>query len=222
MDAYRSILDEWGISESYFTSVVRDNPSLRGYALGYIAERKLRDLLSADSRVSGLRKDDDHDRAKKGDVTLAYRGFEFRVESKSLQTNSIRVLGSDGQWIKDVARLAELRSDSGHYIGSVQCDGSDQRDVLLPNGSRVKTTNLVVGEFDILAASLFTFRGRWDFSFCLNDDLPRTTSRKYREEDRPYLLKTLVPVSWPIAPPFVADPFVLLDRIIEVKQRTTP
>ncbi len=32
-----SILNEWDIDEKYFTDVVRDNPSLRGMILGYVA-----------------------------------------------------------------------------------------------------------------------------------------------------------------------------------------
>jgi len=233
MEAYRSILAEWGISEKYLSDVVNDNPSVKGMIVGYIAERKLRDLLGSDSRVSGLRKDDDHDRTKKGDVAFTYKGHEFKVESKALQTTKMFVFDDHtGNWVKNIVRRAgkntenpayhTVRSrgiETAKYRGEVQCDASDRREVTLPNGLKVNTTSLVVGEFDILAAGLFAFRGKWDFAFCLNSDLPRTSSANYPEAAHPFLLKTAVPVSWPIEPPFVADPFTLLDKLISLRTK---
>jgi len=73
MGKIRSILDVWGISEDYLSKVVYDNPSLRGMLVGYLAERKLWDLFVKDNRVDQLRKDDDHDRTKKGDLVFFYR-----------------------------------------------------------------------------------------------------------------------------------------------------
>lgn len=228
MSTHTEILRHWGITEQYFSSVVTDNPSLKGMIVGYIAERKLRDLLSTDPRVSGLRKDDDHDRTKKGDVVLEYRGHEFKIESKALQTTKMSVFDeTSGEWVKNVHRrqnknfvnplydtIRNRDISRCRFRGEVQCDASDRRRVDLPNGITVETTSLVVGEFDILAAGLFAFREKWDFSFCLNRDLPRTADSRYPPQAHKYLLKTLVPVSWPIEPPFVSDPFVLLDKLI--------
>lgn len=233
MAKHRSILDEWDISEKYLSDVVNDNPSVKGMIVGYIAERKLRDLLAGDPRVTGLRKDDDHDRTKKGDVAFTYKDCEFKVESKALQTTKMFVFDNlTSSWVKNIVRRNGRNTENtqyhivrerdiarSKYRGEVQCDASDRREVLLPNGLRVNTTSLVVGEFDILAAGLFAFRGKWDFSFCLNSDLPRTSSSNYPEEAHRYLLKTLVPVSWPIEPPFVADPFVLLDKLVAEKKK---
>ena len=234
METYKSILHEWGISERYLSDVVNDNPSVKGMIVGYIAERKLRDLLGEDPRVIGLRKDDDHDRTKKGDVTFTYRDHEFKVESKALQTTKMYIHDAEtGEWVKNVyQRQGKKNVGNPHYHtvrgrdiansqyrGEVQCDASDRRVVALPNGMRVNTTSLVVGEFDLLAAGLFAFRNSWDFAFCLNRDLPRTQSDKYPEEAHQYLLKTLVPVSWPIAPPFVSDPFTLLDKLVSERSK---
>ena len=72
--------------------MVEDNPSLRGIILGYLAEAKLREILAVHGRATAFRKDDDHDRKKKGDLVLTYQGFEFKVEVKSLQTNSVEIL----------------------------------------------------------------------------------------------------------------------------------
>jgi hypothetical protein len=242
VDGQRTILDMFGVTLEYLTEVVRGNPSLRGVIIGYIAERKLWDWFAADGRVSSIRKDDDHDRANKGDLVVTYRGFDFRIEVKSLQTNSIRIFDpSAGTWVKKVVQEAATApvggkrqrrkwieseeynvirrkgSATAQYQGAVQCDASDRRKIKLPDGIEVTTTNLQVGEFDILATGLFAFREQWDFGFILNQDLPRSTSPKYPEEVRQRLIKTMIPVAWPLPPDFASDPFILLDRLVAVK-----
>ena len=222
-----TILDDWDITPEYLTQVVRENPSLRGMVAGYIAERKIRDIFEADPRASGLRKDDDHDRRRKGDLVCTYREREFIIEVKSLQTNSIlmhvgeeshrRVIKVNGKYVEcdNYRELWPERRDAARFTGSVQCDASDRREIPLATGGKILTTCLKVGEFDILAAGLFGFREQWDFAFALNRDLPRSTYAKYPPEVREHLLKSLMPVSWPIEPPFTDDPFALMDRIIE-------
>ena len=190
-----SILDDWELTPEELTLVVGENPSLRGMLFGYVAELKLREYFSTDRRITNLRKDDDHDRRKKGDLVVTFRDHEFKIESKSLQTNSIR------------------HHEDGRFTGKVQCDASDRRTVTLPNGEMISTTCLVTGEFDILAACLFEFTKEWTFIFALNEDLPRSTYGKYTPGVRQHLLKTLVDVSWPPQPPFVTDPLDLLDRL---------
>jgi hypothetical protein len=98
--AEKSILEVWDVDEHYFTDVVTSNPSLRGMILGYIAERKLHDIFVGDDLTDEHRKDDDHDRSKKGDLVLTYKGEEIVLEVKSLQTNTIEVQKEDGSWIK--------------------------------------------------------------------------------------------------------------------------
>jgi hypothetical protein len=222
-----TILDDWDVTPEYLTRVVRENPSLRGMVLGYIAERKIRDIFERDPRASGLRKDDDHDRKRKGDLVCTYRGREFIIEVKSLQTNSIvmhvgdeshkKIIQVNGKYV-ECDRYQELwpkHRDTATFTGCVQCDASDRREIVLPNTVRVLTTCLAVGEFDILAAGIFGFRHHWDFAFALNRELPRTTSKRYDPECQQFLLKSLMPVSWPVAPPFTRDPFALMDRIID-------
>ena len=86
----------------------------------------------------------------------------------------------------------------------------------------VLTTCLLKGEFDILAAGLFGFRGHWDFGFALNRDLPTTTHKDYPAAIRDKLLKSLIPVTWPLQAPFVSDPFQLLDLLVSEQERLTP
>ncbi|MHC5728582.1 hypothetical protein [Nostoc sp.] len=85
----------------------------------------------------------------------------------------------------------------------------------MPDGSKLETTNLVVGEFDILAVNCFTFEDKWHFVFAKNKDLPRTNFRKYTEAQRQYLLATTVKVIWPPTGIFTDNIFSLLDKIIE-------
>jgi hypothetical protein len=241
----RTILDMLGIGLDYLTEVVRENPSLRGVLIGYVAEKKLRDWFLADGRVTKMRKDDDHDRANKADLVVAYEGFEFRIEVKSLQANSIMMLDkATDRWIPKVIRepvkkvvaggkpsrrrwieseeyktVWRAGAADGHFKGGVQCDASDKLPITLPDGRTVTTTNLRVGDFDILAMGLFAFRERWDFAFVLNRDLPRSTSAKYPQGVRSQLIKTMIPVSWPLPPNYASDPFTLLDKLVAERRR---
>ena len=104
------------------------------------------------------------------------------------------------------------------FEGVSQVDASDRRTVTLPDGSRLQTTNLVVGEFDVLAVNCFTFEDKWHFVFARNKDLPRTTFRKYTETQREHLLATTVVVTWPPTGIFTTDLFGLLNKVIEDRQ----
>lgn len=236
-----SILDTWGISAEYLTAVVNDNPSLRGMIVGYIAEKKLYELFEDSGKASRLKKDDDHDRTKKGDLVVTYKGFDFKIEVKSLQTNQIKV-ERGGVWVPRILRIRDKAATtkrpkykytpnpdfesmskeerlSARYAGAAQCDASDKRNITLSDGKQFSTTCLLVGEFDILAAGLFGFREKWDFGFALNGDLPRSRGRNYPPEVREQLLATLMPLTWPLSDPFVSDPFILLDRLVQQKQQ---
>ncbi|MGH7222274.1 MAG: hypothetical protein ACRELF_03530, partial [Gemmataceae bacterium] len=222
------------------------NPSLCGILAGYIAERKLWDWFAADRRITSIRKDDDHDRLQKGDLVVTYLGYDFRIEVKSLQTNSIVIFDADADtWVKKVVQESAAPQASGKrqrrkwieseafkvlwrkgpddalYRGGIQCDASDRRSITVA-GQEVSTTNLRVGEFDLLAACLFAFREKWDFGFILNRDLPRSTYAKYPEAVRNELIKTMIPVTWPLPENFVSDPFILLDRLVAEKGLSPP
>lgn len=134
-----TILEKWQISPEELTQIVEDNPSLRGFLFGYISEYKARAYFAGHKEITNLKKYDDHDRTSKGDISFLYKGKEFRIEAKSLQTNSVLNTGFD-QW-----------------SGKFQCDASDRREILLPNGHTINTTCLAVGEFDIVAISLYAF-----------------------------------------------------------------
>jgi len=194
----RSILERWDITVDELTQLIDENPSMRGIVIGYVAELKLKKLFEAHEHISKSFKYDDHDRTRKSDRVIVYRGKEFSVEAKSLQTNSVKQIG-------------------GKFYGKTQVDGSDKREVVFSDGSKLVTTNLLRNQFDILAVNLFAFEKQWRFSFALNADLPPCVHKKYTESQRKMLLPTLIPVTWPPEPPFVADPFELVERLY--KQR---
>ena len=190
-----SILKRWDITVEELTQVVAQNPSLRGMLLGYLAEMKLEKLWLRRSGISAVEKHDDHDRKKKGDRVVAYKGSEFIFESKSLQTNTIQ------------------KTDEG-WVGKTQVDASDRREVILPDGTKVNTTCLLRNEFHILAVNVFAFEDKWRFVFAKNSALPSSKYKGYTEYQRSHLLATLVTVHWPPKPPFYEEPFTLMNEML--------
>jgi hypothetical protein len=191
----RGYLQEWEVTFPELEQALLENPSLRGFVFGYVAEIRLRELLKKNSQISSIQKFSDHDRRHKNDLALRYREIPFTVEVKSLQTASIRRAG-DG------------------WVATFQCDASDRRPVSLPNGETVETTCLKVGEFDLVAVNLFEAERRWQFAFALNVDLPRSNSPKYTTEQQQWLLATSVKITWPLKPPFEPEPWGLLERLV--------
>ena len=72
-----------------------ENPSLRGYLQGYLAERRLTHDLLCLPDVSRVTKIPDSDR-RRGDLLVEYRGQEISIESKSLSSGLLRedILGN--------------------------------------------------------------------------------------------------------------------------------
>ncbi len=163
--------------------------------LGYLAELKLEKLWLRREGISDISKHDDHDRKKKGDRVVLYKGKEFIFESKSLRTNSIR------------------KTERG-WIGKAQVDASDRRQVTLPDETKVNTTCLLRNEFDVLAVNIFAFDEKWRFVFAKNSDLPFSRYKGYTEYQRRHLLATLVTVHWPPEPPFQEEPFTLMNEML--------
>jgi hypothetical protein len=179
----KTILQRWGINATILTTLIDENPSLRGMLFGYVAEYQFSNIWLTHPDVSYAVKPDDHNRKKKGDRVIIYKGREFSIEVKSLQTATI-VAHSDGT-----------------YSAKAQCDGSDRRIVKFPDGTELNTTNLLCGEFDMLAINCFGFRNEWDFVFARNEDLPRSSWRNYTLAQQKLLLASMVPVTWPPRPP---------------------
>ncbi len=197
MTEKQTILKRWGITEQELTELVEQNPSLRGILLGYVAEKKFHDNFLSHPDITEKQKDDDHDRKKKGDRRIIYKGRAILVEVKSLQTNSVE------------------HFDDDTWQGKVQVDASDRRMVALPDGSTLNTTCLLRGEFDVLAVNCFAFGEQWRFAFAMNTELPQNTFKKYTDYQRKHLLPSLMTVDWPLKPPFTDNFFELLDRLVK-------
>ncbi len=203
----QSILERWNLTEQELTVIVDANPSLRGMFIGYVAEYKLRRILAANPHVTHLSKPDDHSRKKgdKNDTVITYKGEQFSIEVKSLQTSTIKYDASNNL---DTAKA--------------QVDASDSRKLTFPDGTTLVTTNLLRGEFDILAVNLFQFRKEWEFAFALNSDLPGSRYKNYTETQRGQLLATQVTVTLPIVSPYALNPFDLFDRLLEQRKSESP
>lgn len=194
-----AFFDRLGVTPTEIEQLIQASPSLRGQVVGYLAEMKLVHMWFSKYK---LHKPDDHDRTKKGDRGISYKGHELSIEVKSLQTNSV------------------VQTAAGTYRGTFQCDASDSREVVLPDGSKVKTVCLIVGGFDLLAINLFEFGQQWRFAFVKNSDLPRSKYHKYTPYQQQFLLQTTPPISWPLEAPFRDEPFALLDEIVRQKKKS--
>jgi hypothetical protein len=193
--AVRNYLREWELTAEEINEIIAENPPVLSTLSGFVAEYKLRKLCLRDPRVSELSRPRSHDRKSKGDFRFKYRGRVFTLEVKSLDT-------------------PKVRKDERGFRSTFQCNASDSREVQLPNGERLTTNCLVVGEFDVVAVSLFAFERQWRFAFARNCDLPRSTWSKYSESQRQYLLKSAMPITWPLERPYHSDLFTVLDFIL--------
>ena len=192
----QDILDRWELTEKELTEIIDQNPSMRGLMLGYVAEYKLKQMHFTDPRFTSVTKDDDHDRKKKGDLRVTYRGRDFKIECKSLQTKTVKL-------------------ENNIWTGKYQCDASDRREVTFKDGSKLNTTCLLTSEFDLIAVNMFAFGEKWHFGFALNDNLPRSRYKKYTEIQREQLLSSLMPITLPLQSPYSESPFPLLDQLID-------
>lgn len=193
-------LGRLGLSVADVDRMVADNPSLRSVLVGHAAEHHLLNLINDDPLVQDLGKPRDHDRGDKGDRRVRYRGHDLRVESKSLQSASVR------------------RTGDGRFTGKAQIDASDRRPVQLPDGSTIETTCLLAGELDVVAVSLYAFDHAWRFGFIPAAHLPNSTHRAYSAYQRQHLLATALTVTWPLQAPLRETLREALDDAIAAAQ----
>lgn len=200
-----TIMDVWGFTANELTILLKENPSLQGMLFGYIAELKLREIVSSFSGIKAIKKFDDHNRKKKGDLYIIYHHRAFTIESKSLQKTQTRWDSINQTW-----------------FGKAQVDASDRRDVILPSGKKLNTTLLLRGEFDILAVNCYGFGQTWRFQFARNKDLPCSSYAKYTQEEQSALISSLIPVAWNPQAPFYTNLKELLDEMLEAGEGSDP
>jgi hypothetical protein len=153
-----------GFSMQDLEDMVDENPSLRGYIQGYLAERRLKTQIETLPYVTSVEKIKDQS-DEKGDFRVIYKGMTLTVESKSVATDSVK---------------EDLLTQT--WQAKVRVKNSDRREVIIEGFGTINTSCLTRGQFDILAISCFAVSGEWDFLFIENRYLPGT--------DMPGLMKT--------------------------------
>ena len=194
-ESIRNYLQEWGLTAEEVNEIIAENPPVLSTLSGFVAEYKFKKLWLNDPRITELSRPRAHDRKSKGDFAFCYSGGRFSLEVKSLD-------------------VPKVRRDASGFKGTFQCNASDSREVQFPNGKHVTTNCLVIGEFDVLAVSLFAFDRTWRFAFARNSELPRSTWVKYKPSQRRYLLKSSMAITWPLSAPYHDDLFTVLDSIL--------
>lgn len=199
----KNILERFEISVGEFTEIVDANPSLRGFILGYIGEAKAKKLIKENPSVSDIYKPDDHNRKSKGDLYIKYKGKEFRIEVKSLQTNDVQNLGGD------------------NWVGKYQCDASDSREIGLPNGHVVKPPHYWLANLMLLQLAFINSAIHGDLllqkmknSLVAKSVKATKKSSSISAEDANYLIKGTLPITWPLKSPYTDDLFSLLDSML--------
>lgn len=161
--AETSILSGFSISD--LEEMICENPSLRGYMQGYLAERVLRKQLEQLEDVTSVTKIPDQD-DEKGDFKVVYKGKPITIEVKSIATDSVK---------EDVLTQT--------WQGTVRIKNTDKRELQIEGVGTISSTKLLKGQFDILAICCFAVSGEWNFMFLENKYIPEDT-------EIPGLLKT--------------------------------
>lgn len=131
-----------------------ENPNLRGYIQGYLAESRLAQQLSLIEGVSRVVKIPDTDDLR-GDLLVTYRDVDLTIECKSLASGILRQDALNDSW-----------------EASVLCKSTDRRTTHVRGQASIQSVNLNKGEFDILSICTFPVTGRWEPLFILNRYLP--------------------------------------------------
>jgi hypothetical protein len=190
----RRVIKSWGMSLDDLHTMVAENPHVYSPLSGFVAEYKCRQLYLERAEITDIVRPTGYDKKEKGDFKFTYRGERIGLEVKSLDTPKVCHLGED------------------RWVGQFQCNASDARMVLLPNGEKVSTNCIVAGGWDVLAVSLSAFGGSWRFAFARQSDLPRA-SVKYAEH-RAHLLATVMKMAFPVNAPFSEDLMAVLDTVV--------
>jgi hypothetical protein len=139
-----------GVTLEDIENIATENPSLRGYLQGYVAEMFLKRKLEQMHALSGVEKIRDHD-VRKGDFKFQYKGKELTVEVKSMATKSVKEDLLNRGWNAAVGIQTSYPQDLG-------------------DGTRTRCPER--GTYDILAISAFAIGHGWDFFFIANKYLP--------------------------------------------------
>jgi hypothetical protein len=181
------LLQEFSLDD--IEALAQENPSLRGYLQGYLAELKLRQLLLAYADVSSVEKIPDSS-STKGDFLVTYKGVTLTVESKSFRSNTARYNPLSESW-----------------AASVQCKNPGSRVLTFEGRGSVMATCVEEMRFDVLAICTFPVTGQWGFLFCPEFFLPRA-------ENKPGYLQSSFLVDTDYSPGVYKDPLPAFDMAL--------
>jgi hypothetical protein len=182
-----------GIELADIQALMDENPSLRGYLQGYLAEMILRRKLLSVPGVEGIEKIPDRNE-ERGDLKIAYRNRPITMEVKSIATNSVRSDTMNETW-----------------QGTVLVKNTDRRLLEIDGLGEITSTNIIKGEFDILAICCFAVRGDWDFVFIESQYLPEP-------DTLPGLVKTKFSINPMLTAGLTHDPLKILEAVYKRKQ----
>lgn len=183
-----SILSQFTNEE--LENVIRDNPSLRGYLQGYLAEVALMKYLVTLEGVSSVTKIPDQHKDK-GDIRVTYKDQKVTIEVKSIASNSVR---------------EDVLNDT--WEGKVQIKNTDKRKVEVEGIGIISSSSIIKGQFDILAVSCYAVSGQWDFLYMGNEYLPEKSS------ELPGFIKTSFIINPETTPCVTNNLTKLLDSVI--------
>lgn len=181
-----------GFTMDDIQEMIDENPSLRGFLQGYLAERALKKQLLKIEGVTSVTKIQDRD-VEKGDFRVVYKDVPITIEAKSVATASIK---------EDVLTQA--------WQGSVVVKNTDRRELTMEGLGTFQTTKLMRGQFDILAICCFAVNGTWDFMFIENRFIPAAIESRD-------LLKTRFTINPTTTPCLTHDLVKLLEKTLEIK-----
>jgi hypothetical protein len=176
-----------GVTLEEIESLLLENSSLRGYVQGFVAERRLAQILRELPDVEKVEKIPDAS-DEKGDLRITYKGEIIRLELKSLSSDSIRHDCLNETW-----------------QGRVRSKATDKRDVEIEGVGVVRTSCLIKGEFDILGICCLPVDGTWSYLFMEEIYLPETS---------PHLIQTSFVLNPAITPGVQSNPLVVFDSVL--------
>jgi hypothetical protein len=187
-----SILSEFTPEE--IESVIEENPFLRGYIQGYLAEVSLRKQLLLIPGITEVTKIPDSS-SEKGDLKVIYKNQVVTIEVKSICTKSVR---------------QDVLNDT--WQGTVSVKASDKKEIFLEGVGMIDTISLVKGTFDILAISCYAVSNTWDFMYITNEYLPEKSFKL------PGLIKSSFVINPSTTPCVTSNIVSLLEEVILKKQ----
>ena len=187
---FKALLSDFSLDE--VQCLVDENPNLRGYLQGYLAEHKLKSLLEATPGVGSVEKIPDSSPIH-GDFLVEYGGNLLYVEAKSFRYRSSRFDHLTQSW-----------------EGTVECKNPGSRLLRSPGGKPFRATCVEEGRFDVLAVCTQPVTGSWSFVFAPEPFLPRA-------ENKPGFLQGKFKVDPLLSPGFYSDPIKAFDLALSLK-----